>query len=286
MARTIEQVKTSIIADMALYPELTTLLANTSKRSIWYLFIFVISAAIVIFEQLLDVFKSDVETNISKAASATPLWLQDKIFKFQYSASDPQIVKLDTITFAPTYDVISPELQIVKRASINTTVSNYVTIKVAKQPNDVLIPLEPLETASLQGYVTTIGAAGINYVVTSTPANQMFWNVDIIYDAQFASVIETNIIAATNAYLLNIPFDGIFRVNKLEQYIMNNVLGVIDLVTNNLSIREDSQTIAEGIALVVDGDVVKGSLNPTSGFIIPETTVGFMLSDNINLIVN
>ena len=80
MARTIAQVQSSIIADMANYPELAPLLANTSKRSIWYLFIYVISASIVIFEQILDTFKSNVESDIAKAASSTSAWFTCALF--------------------------------------------------------------------------------------------------------------------------------------------------------------------------------------------------------------
>jgi len=285
MARTTSQIITAIKADMATYPQLAPLLANTSQTSIWYLFIFTIASAIVILEQLMDAFKNDTDNKIATAAAATAPWLQQKVFQFQYSASNPQIVKLDTTTFAPTYDIINPDLQIVKKCSINTTVSNYVTIKVAKDNNGVLSPLDASETASLQGYVNTIGTAGINYIVTSSPANQLYWNVEITYDAQYASVIKQNIVDATNAYLLNIPFDGVFRVNKLEAYILNNVAGVIDLLTNQMSIREDYQTVDQGTALVVNGDLELNSINPTSGYIITETTGGYTLLDGNNILL-
>jgi hypothetical protein len=285
MARTITQIKDSIIADMQAYPELTSLLANTSTRSIWYLFVFTISGAISLLEQIMDSFKTDTDANIAKSAAGTPLWLQDKAFKFQYSSSTPQIVKLDTTTFAPTYDIINPDLQIVKRCSVNSTVANYVTLKTAKDINGTLTALTTPENDSFQGYINTIGTAGINYIATSSPANQMYWTAQITYDAQYASTIKQSLSDAATTFLATIPFDGIFRVNKFEAYILNNVPGVVDLITNELSIREDFQTVAQGTILVTGNDVMVSNLNPSAGYIIPETTSGFGILDGNNILL-
>jgi hypothetical protein len=285
MSRTIEQVKSAIIADMSGYPELQTLLTNTSKRSIWYLFIYCISASIVVLESLMDIFKSDLETIASASAAATPLWLQDKIFKFQYNSATPQIVKLDVAggTFAPIYDIINPNLCIVKKTSILTTATNYVNIKVAKDVGGELGPLTSDETNALQGYVNIIGAAGINYAVSSNPANKLYWTVDILYDAQYVSVIKQNIQTSMTNFLTQIPFDGVFRVNQFESYILTNTVGVIDLTTKELSIREDSQTVAEGIQLVTGQDIVRSNINPTSGYITSETNSGDGILDGSNI---
>lgn len=285
MARTSQQVIDAIKADMSAFPELAPLLANTSRRSIWTLFIFTIASAIVILEQLMDTFKTEMDGNIAKAASSTALWLQDKVFKFQYSSSTPQIVKLDTTTFAPTYDVINPALQIVKRCSVSTTIANNVSLKVAKLNGNTLEALTSPEVNSLQGYVNTIGTAGINYLVTSANANQLYWVAEITYDAQYAPTIKQSLSDATNTFLQQIPFDGVFRVNKFEAYILNNVNGIIDLTTNELWIREDSQTVDQGIKLVTGNDILISSINPTAGYIVPETTTGYGILDNNNIIL-
>jgi hypothetical protein len=233
----------------------------------------------------MDSFKTDTDANIAKSAAGTPLWLQDKAFKFQYSSSTPQIVKLDTTTFAPTYDIINPDLQIVKRCSVNSTVANYVTLKTAKDINGTLTALTTPENDSFQGYINTIGTAGINYIATSSPANQMYWTAQITYDAQYASTIKQSLSDAATTFLATIPFDGIFRVNKFEAYILNNVPGVVDLITNELSIREDFQTVAQGTILVTGNDVMVSNLNPSAGYIIPETTSGFGILDGNNILL-
>lgn len=285
MARSISQIQSAIISDMGTYPELATLLANTSKRSIWYLFIYVISAAIALLEQIIDTYIFDNEAKIATAAAGTPQWLQNQSFLFQYDSTVPQIVKLDTVNFAPTYDTVNPALRIITKCSVNTTTANYVTLKVAKSIGGVLGPLTSGEINSYQGYINTIGVAGVKYITSSSPANQMYWNVEITYDAQYAAVMKQNIVEATNAFLLNIPFDGVFRVNRLECYIIDNVPGVIDIVTNELWIREDMQTVQQGTQLVLDGDIIQSNLNPSSGYIIPETTSGFGLLDGNNILL-
>ena len=57
MSRTVEQIQQSIITDFQAQPELAQ--ANsTSTRAIWRLFTFVQASAILLLEQIIDIFKS------------------------------------------------------------------------------------------------------------------------------------------------------------------------------------------------------------------------------------
>ena len=131
MARTIEQIQANIIADVQAQPELSGTQTNNSRRAIWRLFTFVQASAILILEQIIDVFKAENEVVISQAIPATEAWIAKKAFEFQYSAVTPQVIQLDN--FYPVYPVKDDNLKIVTRCSVQTTISNKVIIKIAKQ---------------------------------------------------------------------------------------------------------------------------------------------------------
>jgi hypothetical protein len=169
MSRTIEQIQQSIITDFQAQPELAQ--ANsTSTRAIWRLFTFVQASAILLLEQIIDVFKSDTENTIAKSIPNTANWITSKVYQFQYSATNPQIVQL--IDYAPIYPVTDPTLRLITRCSVVSTISNKVIIKVAKGTTPTA--LSSGELASLQDYINTIGVAGINYLCLSTSSDKIY----------------------------------------------------------------------------------------------------------------
>lgn len=280
MARTLEQIQNQIISLINTIPELAELAANNSRRAIWRLFVFVQSAAILTLEQLIDVFKTENETLIAQGTPATPLWIVDRVNKFQYSSTNPQVVQL--VNLVPVYPTIDESLQIITRVGVTSTLANNVLIKVAKQEPPIALTAQ--ELASLQSYINTIGIAGVNYICSSTNADQMFIDADIYYDGQYSNTIVSTTITTIQNLLANLPFNGNFKVSDLEIAI-RQIVGVTDVVLNNISVRTDSQTIAEGVKLV-QGNAVISRLYPTkAGYIIDEQTSGAQLIDTLTFTV-
>ena len=126
MARDISLIQQQMLDAIAADTTLGPLLTSTSKRAIYRLITFIVAVAINMLEQILDLFSAEVESVAAKAAPASASWLQDQILKFQYSATNPQIVQL--INFAPQYPSVDASLRIVSRCSVTTDLSNNVTV--------------------------------------------------------------------------------------------------------------------------------------------------------------
>ena len=277
MARTIEQIQANIISDVQAQPELSGTLTNNSRRAIWRLFTFVQASAILILEQIIDVFKAENEVVISQAIPATPSWISKKAFEFQYSLTTPQVIHLDN--FAPVYPVTNASLRIVTRCSVQTTISNKVIIKTAKLEPPVA--LTSLELASLQSYINIIGIAGVNYLCFSTEADRVYIDASIYYDGQYSTVIEGTVNNAINTFLSKLQFNGQLKISDLE-FAIRNITGVNDVLVNNIKIRPNTTPFASGTFLVQNKTLISRLFQTISGYVVLEDTV----SNNFNFIAN
>lgn len=273
-----QQILDSIAADSILGPVLT----STSKRALFRMFAFIVATAIGMVEQLIDLFTSDVETTAAAASPASYSWLQDQIFKFQYSATITQVVQF--INFAPSYALIDESLRIITRCSVTTSLSNTVLIKVAK--GDPPGPLAAGEITALSAYLNPpfgIGVAGINYIISSKDSDKLYVQADIFYQGTYSSVIQLNVITAINDYLASLPFNGQMKVVDLEQSI-RKVAGVNDVLLKNVVARPDLVAFGSGTYLVQTNNVLSRLWNTDSGYIVGETTVSNTLADTLNFI--
>jgi hypothetical protein len=243
------------------------------------LWAFITAVAIGLLEQAIDIMVAVIEAFVAKASPGTPPWLQDQAFKFQYSSSTPQVVQL--INFAPVYPIVDTTLRIITRCSVTTDVNNTVTIKVAKGSTPQA--LASLELSALQSYFNVMAVAGVSYNVVSNPPDRLYVDADIYYTGLYASVIQTNTIAAINAYIAGIPFNGRIRVSDLEIAI-KAVSGVEDVVFKNVIARAAATAYGSGTALVI-GNTLASRFWPTlAGYAISEDTATHTLADSLNFI--
>ena len=278
MARTIAQIQAQIIATKQAQPELAGL-TSTSKRAIWNLWTFVIATCIGIFEQLLDSFLTNVETQVNASAGASILWLQAKMFQFQYDAITPQVVQL--INTVPQYPVVDATKQIITACSVTSSLSNQVTIKVAK--SNPYVALVSAELTAAQSYINTIGAAGISYTVISLNPDKLYVQASIYYQGQYSTVIQQNVIDAINSFLQNLSitnFNGSMKISDLEG-VIRNVAGVNDVILNNVKGRDDASTFANGVDLVLNNTVISRQWDTVAGYIVQETTSGKTFADSL-----
>lgn len=278
MARTIDQIQNSIIAEKEATSELSAL-TSQSRRSEWRLWTRVIATVQAYSEQLFDVFKTQIETLLAKGAPSTPLWIQDQVFKFQYDATNPQVLVMDN--YAPTYTTIDEDLRIVTRCSVKTDFSNTVNVKVAK--SDIPEPLDSSEKSALQDYVTMIGTAGITYLVISSDSDKLYVEADVYYRGQYSAVILDSVQTAITNFLSNIPFDGKLLVSDLEIAI-KSVAGVKDVVFKNVYGRKDTTLFASATKLIENNCVILRGWDTIAGYIVPETTSGQTLNDSLTFI--
>lgn len=290
MARTIATIEAQILAEKNAQAALNGL-NSPSQTAIYVSWIFIQAVTINLFEQILDIYKSFVEDVASKSFTGSPKWIQDKVLKFQYDATNPQVTQL--IDFVPSYPIINPNLRIITRCSVKTNALNQVLVKVAKQEPPVA--LNNTELASLTGYLsqggngtlsgygTGIGFAGISTTVQSFDSDKIFLNAEIFYDGQYATVIQTLVINAINTYLATLPFDGSVKIISLIDAIQGAGGGnvVTDIVITDLAMRADATPFASKTYLILNKTEIISVYPTYAGYIIGETTSGQTFTDTL-----
>lgn len=291
MARPVAQIQNDIQA--ALVSNLAAVgitldITQWSRRNMLRVLRFVFATATNYLEQLMDILKTSIETTASQASAPSYSWIQLKMFLFQYSATNPQVLQIiDTI---PQYPVIDTTLQIITGCAVTSSVSNEVVIKVAK--GNPFTSLTTLEKSAAQGYINELGAAGINYTVVSLDSDKIYINADIYFNGQYSSVISDNVIAALNSFLQNIATtnlttssttNGGVKVSDLEN-VIRGVAGVNDVVVKNIKARPDTALFSAGVDLVLNQTILSRQWLPIAGYTSQETTSGKTFTDSLNFI--
>jgi len=290
MARSITTILAAMDAEQAAQTGLSGL-NSTSNSAIYTLWKYIVAAQMFLQETLWDIFKVDLETIASKSPVGSAQWIQDKVFKFQYSATTPQVTQL--IDFVPSYPTIDETLRIITRCSVKTSAINTVDIKVAKSEPPVILTTPELN--SLVGYISQtgdgtvagsgvgIGFAGIYYNVKSYTADKLYLSATITYAGQYASTISANVLTAINTYMANIPFDSNVKVVSLVDAIQS-VVGVTDVVINDMAIREDTTSFINKTYLVQSNTTLASYIPTYAGYIVEETTSGQTFTDKLTFV--
>lgn len=288
MARSISTIKAQMVAEKNTQASLSGL-TSTSQTAIWNLWIYIVAVAINLFEQVLDLFKIDIETQISKAAVGSDAWVQAKMFELQYSATIPQVMTLNN--YAPVYNPIDTTLRIISRCSVKTAVNKTVNVKVATGNPPAALSAPQLTAA--KGYLNNtgsssingkgIGFAGVQYNVTSLAPDLIYVGGQVKYDGQYSSNIQANVITAINDYLANIEFDGVFRIATMVDYLQT-VPGFIDITLNDVALRADATPWPTLTYLITSNYQSLIEYPLTAGYAIGETTIGATFADTITFL--
>lgn len=285
MARSVDQInqyiKDNLVINFAAIG--ITIDPNTwSRRNILRAICFTVAVCQALVEQLQDLFQQTIEDIAAKAPAASPKWIQNRMFLFQYSATDPQIIALvDTV---PAYPVVHPEMRIITACSVTSDVSNETSIKVAKE--NPFAALSAPELSAAQGYINIIGVAGINYVVISLDSDKLMVEADIYYQGQYAAIIQSSMIAAIEAWFVSLAtneFNGAAEMSDLEG-IMKSVAGVNDVVLKNVRGRANTDIYSAGIDLILGTQIIQRKWQTIAGYIGQETTATHTFADTLNFI--
>lgn len=282
MARTIIEIQNQIIASKNSYTELSGL-DSTSQVSIWRLWTYIQAVSVSLMEQILDLFKVEIETKLLNHVAGTKNWIKNNILLFQYSTTDPQVVEISD-EYIITYPVVNTNLQIVKQVAIEVLDNNVVQIKVAK--NTPPEPLDSFEKSALTSFLNEIMPAGIQTRLYSDVSDKIFIEGSIFFNGMYSAMIQTNVQTAINNYLENLPFGGKFVVQELEAAILA-VAGVNDINITRIQARRDNQTFSYGYNIpvyVLEGsvsDVNNRFYSSYAGYLVTETTTDYTISDSL-----
>ncbi|MBN2814993.1 MAG: hypothetical protein JXQ80_13000 [Bacteroidales bacterium] len=237
MARSLTEIKTSLVGNQ---PGL-----STSSTAEWRIWVEIFAYAIWLFEVVMDVFRADVENQLSKKQPGTREWYSEKALAFQ-NGHTLTVDEWGVVGYAVT----DTEAQIVKRASISEA-GGTVTIKVAKI-NAETNELEPLnltdgEYLNFQRYMDAVKFAGTAVEYRSLPADVVEYDISVYYDPLYLpSEVEANVLAALAAFRTALSFDA--RLYKTD------FVTAVQAVAGVKSVKVNSMTIIpeEGEPVVLD----------------------------------
>jgi hypothetical protein len=279
MARSAESIRQLMDVQQAAETSLSVL-NNPSQTSVFNLEKDVIAEVTNLHEQTWDELQSVLEAEIASAAPASPLWIQDQVFKFQYDLSNPQVLQL--INFAPAYPTVDESLRIITRCSVNTDLNKLVKIKIAR--SEPPVPINALQYASLTGYLNNILPAGITFNLVNLASDKLYVEAEVFYQGEYTATIQANVEAAINNYLATIPFNGKISVSAVEDAIQG-VAGVSDVRIDIIKARQDSTAFASATTIFSSVSSAVGVnaryWDTISGVITEETTGGETFADKI-----
>lgn len=276
MARSIATIVALLDAEQAAQTGLSGL-NSPSTTAIFKLWKYIVATQMFLQETLWDIYKAALELTISKAAVGTSAWLQDKVLKFQYDATTPQVLSVGS-DFSVNYTTVDTTKQIITRAAVNRTAQRTVLVKVAK--SDPPVALSGPELSSLNGYLDDICFAGVNYVATSLVSDKLYLKANVYYDGQYSNTISESVISAVNVYLATLPFDGKIKLSAIVDSIQT-VTGVNDVVLEDVAVRADATAFASKTYMVQGNTTLIPLYQLAAGYIVEETTASNTFTDTL-----
>lgn len=275
---------------MALRPSLALALANPSQVVVWKDFVHSIAVEMGVHEQLLDLYKAQIETLVDRAPVHNIAWVIARAFEFQYDATTPQFLQL--VDGVPTYVPVNTALRIITRCFIRFSTSRILNIYVTK--SEPPAKLSALELSAIQDYYTNggsstdlgigVGDAGIAHVLTSLDPDYVWIDATVYFNGQYSATIQTDVIAAIEAYLYSLGTKGELHTVKLIDAIQS-VQGVNDINIRGLAIRPNATVFGSRTYLIQASAILAISQEAAAGYAYQEITGGETFTDKITFTV-
>jgi hypothetical protein len=225
---------------------------------------YIVAQAIQYLEQLFDIHSAEVEDRAAEIIAGTPRWYQEEALKFQLGDTLLFIVPVGGVNGKFQYLAIDELKKIIKRAAV-TEAGTQVVIKVAKLVADVPTPLDVAELSAFNKYIKEIRVAGSNTLVVSAPADDLQLDIRVFFDPLVLSPTGESLatpgtfpaIDAIDAYIGNLPFDGVYSNTSLIDQIQA-ASGVKDPRLDEARSRFGANPYA----------VVADSITPNAGYMV------------------
>lgn len=249
MARSINEIKTDLLAKIAADVTLGPLLTSTSNVAIFKAWCFIWAVAAWTLENLQDIFKTEVDYTIAQDKTHRPQWYVNKAKDFQYGYNLVQ--DQDYYDNTGIADDIIAASKIVAYAALVEEPS--IRMKVAKLSGSDLAPLSAPELTAFSAYIKKVRDAGVKLhdgtltsppSITSTAADKLrlVFRVKVnplvldLTGARRDGTSTTPVKDAVKGYLQNIDFNGLFSIQKLADAVQA-VDGVEDLKVDGIQTK-------------------------------------------------
>lgn len=249
MARTIAEIET------ALDSSITTAISNPSGSSFaeWKLWRSIFARAVWVFENIMDVFKAEIETTVQTKQPGSFEWYNEKILEFQGANDQSGNFQGDNLVIVNgviKYETPDTTRQIIKKASLRAD-SGTLAVKVAKKLTEqTLQPLTASEQIAFGIYLNNIKYPGTQTNVISKVADVVNFSIIIYYDPIYTeATVDANILAKMEEYRNSLGFDDRVWRQKIVDKMME-ATGVVSVKVNTMTGKND--TINGGATVSID----------------------------------
>lgn len=285
MARTLSEIQTSIINKIQENEEVSQKLTSTSSAAIWRQIVYAVAFAVWTLENLWDIFRMEINTEMAKQRVHTKQWYRQKALDFQYGF--PVVQDTDIFDNSGATDEQIEASKIIKQAACIKMISasgyGILRIKVAREVEDELEELTEPQLQAVKHYFDRYAVdAGTQLIVTSNQADDVKMVIDVYYDpllmASNGSMIDGSgqspTIEGIKAFLKSLSFNGAFILGDLQQKL-RSIEGV-----KTVKIKEARSKYASYTYTTTD--------IPNAGLIdeIRIADSGYMKLDEENTIIN
>jgi hypothetical protein len=241
MARTIQQIYDVIEQEKNSKPELASL-NSPSQTAVYKVWMWVIAACQWILEVLWDKQVEFMLALIANSVVGSLFWYRKKALEFQWNPSVSYYINFDE-NGIPIYNELVIADRIVKYAAAVDSFNGLVVVKAAKDLNGTPVPLDASELLSFKDYMLSIKFAGTKLQCISFSPDLIRAFMKVYYDPiSNLAVVKQNVENAANQYLKNLPFNGIFYIERLQDAIQK-VEGVVSVEMVNVEANLGTTTI-------------------------------------------
>jgi hypothetical protein len=233
MARTITEIFDDKMQRVAADAVLGPLLTSTSKTAIYRLIMYISAVCDFTLEKLHDIFKAEVNETIAAMKPHSLRWYALKAKAFQYGFNlVPEADYYDNTGIAEDAIEVS---KIVDHAAVIEQ-ERELRLKVATDNGQDLEALTAEQLNAFVAYMQRVKDAGVKLSITSTPADLLKVGLRIKYNAlvlngyggRIDGVSATPVQNAIRTFLKNLPFNGVFSIQKMVD-VIQAVDGVDDV---------------------------------------------------------
>lgn len=231
MARTLKQIENDLVDSVGMVGNL-----SPSQVAEWRIWAAIFARSIWAFENILDVFRIDIEALIKKRQPGTLAWYHEKAIEFQGELiggtfqGDNLLVQNGVLL----YDPLAIDRRLITQAAI-TAGSGILNFKLAKEETATTYQkLTASELLAFAAYLDNIKYPGTNITLISEDADVVTYDLDIIYNPIYnLATVEGAVLAKLDEYRTSLGFDDIVYKKKLVEKILQ-ATGVVSVEVTSL----------------------------------------------------
>ena len=247
MARTLSEIYKEAVDKRNEYLQLTEF-KNDSKMSILDAFTWVVSACIWSFENIMEVFQTDIAVDIQNRINGTPAYYASALLKYQ--SGDELQVSDDGTTF--NYPTVDESKRVITKVSYSEVqeqgfYDKKLIFKLATGDPGSYKRIETDELIAIRAYLKQIAFAGTHLEAVSRKGDILIPRVTVYYDgAVTEDDLYQNIEKSLNDFISQVDFNGAVYAQKIIDAIQS-AEHVVDVYIN-------PESASQGIFVVMYDD--------------------------------